>query len=241
MKSAALWTALLFCVGMHAQAPTSMIPHLSKEPDFRPGPLRKIEGLNSAQQKAVEDHIRRTERRNGELKVLIDRNQIGLRSSEALHRLFPDDRFVAVTSVYQATTDAAKKYSIPGPLTYTFALNQKGNDAMPNRTGYLEEYGALLHSHGIKLNDEASAALVRSALQDIYGFGMGGKDVRRAESQWYLGYDKHPWRAISSYEEIREASYYVVNTNSEGVVTSGRLVNQVLERRKTASASGHSN
>jgi len=61
---------------------------------------------------------------------------------------------------------------------------------------------------------------------------MGGKDVRQSESQWYLGYDEHSWRAISSYEEIREASYYVLITNAEGLVTNGRLVNAVLERRK---------
>ena len=234
MKSAALLTALLICVGMQAQAPTSVIAGFP-QPDFSPGPLRKIEGLNSAQQAAVEDYIRRTERRTGELKILIDRNQVSPRTSEALQKLFPDDRFVAVTSVYEATTDAAKKYSIPGPLTYTLALDQHGTDAMPNRTGYMDEYGALLHSHAIKISDEASAALVGSAMQDIYGFGMGGKDVRHGDSQWYLGYDEHPWRAISSYEEIREASYYLVNRNAEGLVMSGRLVNQVLERRKTTS------
>lgn len=234
MKSAALWAAVFFSLAGHAQAPASMIPGFPKEPDFRLGPLRKIDGLNSAQQKAVEDYIRGAERRNGELRVLVDRNQIVLRSSEALHKLFPDDRFVAVTSIYQATTDARQKYSIPGPLTYTLALDQNGNDAMPKRTGYLEECGALLHSRGIKVNDETSAALVRSAMQEIYGFGMGGHDVRRSKSQWYLGYHKHDWRAISSYEEILEASYYVLITDAEGLVTSGWLVNEVLERRKTS-------
>jgi hypothetical protein len=232
IKFPALWTALLLCIGVHAQAPTSMISELLKEPDFSPGPLRKIDGLNSAQQKAVEDYIRRAERRNGDLRILVDRNQIVPRSSEALHRLFPDDRFVAVTSVYQATTEAAKKYSIPGPLTYTLALDQNGNDIMPQRSGYLEEYGALLRSRGIKVDDAASAALVRSALQEIYGFALSGEDSCRSESHWYLGYHEHAWRPISSYEEIREASYYVLTTNAEGAVTSGRLVNEVLERRK---------
>jgi len=231
-KSATLWSALFLCIGAYAQAPTSMIPELSNEADFSSGPLRKIEGLNSAQQKAVEDYIHRAERRNGDLRILVDRNQIVSRSSEALHRLFPDDRFVAVTSVYQVTSDAAKKYSIPGPLTYTLTLDQNGMDIMPRRTGYLEEFGALLHSRGIRVDDVTSAALVRSAMQEIYGFGMGGEDVRRGESQWYLGYHEYPWRPISSYEEIREASYYVLITNAEGVVTNGRLVNEVIERRK---------
>ena len=231
MKSSALWTALFFGLGVQAQAP---IPGLSKEPDFYSGPLRQIEGLNSAQQKAVADYILRAERRNGGLRVLVDRNQIVLRSSEALHRLFPDDRFVAVTSVYQATSQAQKKYSIPGPLTYTLALDQNGNDVMANLTGYLEEYGALLHSRGIKVDDATSAALVRSAIEDIYGFALGGEDVRRSKSQWYLGYNQHPWRATSSYQEIREASYYFLITNAEGLVTNGRLVNEVLERRKVS-------
>jgi hypothetical protein len=105
---------------------------------------------------------------------------------------------------------------------------------MANRTEYLAEYGALLHSRGIKVDDATSAALVRRALEEIYGFALGGEDVRRSKSQWYLGYNQHPWRATSSYEEIREASYYVLITNTEGLVTKGRLVNEVLERRKVA-------
>jgi hypothetical protein len=216
---------------MQAQAPPDPGVRFLNQPDFNPGPLKKIDGLNPAQQQAVADHVKKIERRTGELKVLVDRNGILLRSSEALRTLFPDDRFVAVTSVYQPSPDATTKFSIPGPLTYVLVLDQDGKDGMPNRTGYLEEYGDLLHAHRIKVTDDVSAVLVRSALSDIYGFGMGDKNVRHCESQWYVGYREYPFRAISSYEEVREASYYLVATDSDGVVKSGRLVNEVLERR----------
>jgi hypothetical protein len=73
--------------------------------------------------------------------------------------------------------------------------------------------------------------MVRAALTDIYGIGMGSKNLHHGDSEWFLGYREYPFRAISSYEEIREASYYRLTIASDGVV-SGRLVNEVLERRQ---------
>jgi hypothetical protein len=112
-------------------------------------------------------------------------------------------------------------------------LDQDGKNGMPDRTGFLEEFADLLYEQKINISDEASAALVRSALSDIYGFGMGDKNVRHSDSEWFLGYREYPFRAISSYEEVREASYYLLRTDPDGIVISGRLVNEVLERRKT--------
>jgi hypothetical protein len=226
-----LFAVLLLSAGVQAQTPP-LVSTFVKEPDFSAGPLKKIEGLNLAQQQAVDDYVQKGERRTGELKVLADRNGIALRSSDALRTLFPNYRFVSVLWVYQADPQARSKYSIPGPLFFTLALDENGKNAMPNRTGYMEEYGDLLHAHRIKVTDDVSAVLVRSALSDIYGFGMGDKNVRHCESQWYVGYREYPFRAISSYEEVREASYYLIKTDSDGVVKSGRLVNEVLERRK---------
>ena len=227
-----LFAILLLSAGVQAQTPPYLASTFLKEPDFSAGPLKKIEGLNPAQQQAVDDYVQKGERRTGELKVLADRNGITLRSSDALRALFPNYRFVSVLWVYQADPQARNKYSIPGPLSFTLALDANGKNAMPNRTGYLEEYGDLLRAQRIKVTDEASAVLVRSSLSDIYGFGMGDKNIRHGESQWYVGYREYPFRAISSYEEVREASYYLIKTDSDGVVKSGRLVNEVLERRK---------
>jgi hypothetical protein len=232
MRAFVFLSALFLCACAQAQAPPGYSPDFLKQPDFSPGPLKKIEGLNSAQQQAVDDYVQKGERRTGELKVLADRNGIALVASEALRKLFPDCHFVAVPWVYQADPQAMNKYSIPEILSFTLVLDENGKNAMPARTGYLEEYGQLLHAEKIKITDEGSAVLVRSALSDIYGFGMGDKNVRHSESQWYVGYRENPFRAISSYEEVREASYYLVTTDSEGVVKSGRLVNEVLERRK---------
>ena len=231
---------LLLSAGVQAQMPSDVASTFVKEPDFSAGPVKKIDGLNSAQQQAVDDYVQKGERRTGELKVLADRNAIMLRSSEALRTLFPSYRFVSVLWVYQADPQARNHYSIPGPLSFTLALDENGKNAMPNRTGYLEEYGDLLTAHRIKVTDKASAALVRSALTDIYSFGMGTSDVppsapdnvRHNSSEWYLGYEEHPFRAVSSYEEVREASYYLLRTDPDGVVISGRLVNQELERRR---------
>ena len=232
LMKAALLVVLFLSACVQAQAPPDLSTRLLKQPDFSPGPLKKIEELNPMQQQAVDDYVQKDERRTGELKVLADRNGIAVVRSEALRRLFPAYRFVSVPWVYQADPQARNKYSIPGPLSFTLVLDENGKNAMPARTGYLEEYGDLLHAEKIKITDEASAVLVRSALSDIYGFGMGDKNLRHSESQWYVGYREYPFRAISSYEEDREASYYLVTTDSDGIVKSGRLVNEVLERRR---------
>src|SRR5579864_1548426 len=114
-----LFAVLLLSAGVQAQTPP-LVSTFVKEPDFSAGPLKKIEGLNPAQQQAVDDYVQKGERRTGELKVLADRNGIALRSSDALRTLFPNYRFVSVLWVYQADPQARSKYSIPGPLFFTF-------------------------------------------------------------------------------------------------------------------------
>lgn len=193
-------------------------------------PAQRINGLNPDQQKAVDDYVRQGERPTGELRILA--KYIALYSSETLRTLFPRYKFVAVTWIYEADATASHKYSIPGPITHTLVLDENGKNQMPKRTGYLDEYADLLRAEKIKVTDEASAALVRSAFTDIYGIGMGSADLRHGNSEWFLGYKEWPFRAVSSYEEVREASYYLIVVDTSGQVVSGHLVNDVLERRK---------
>lgn len=199
--------------------------------------VQRFDGLNAKQQSAVETYIRQNERPTGELRVLADRKRIAVLSSEALRTLFPEYRFVAVTWITQADPSALHKYSIPGPILHTLVLDVDGRNCMPNPSGYLEEFGDLLHTAHVKVTDAKSAALVRSALIEIYGTGMSSEDLqttdlRHEKSQWLLGYHEWPFRAISSYEEVREASYYLIAVDARDLVISGRLVTQVLERRK---------
>lgn len=195
-------------------------------------PVPKIDGLTPEQQKAVDDYVRQGERPTGELKILADRKNIAVHSSEALQTLFPRYKFVVVTWIYEADAAAFHKYSIPGPMPYTLVLDENGKNGMPKRTGHLDEYADLLRAERIKVTDEASAALVRSAFTDIYGIGMSSTDLRHGNSEWFLGYREWPFRAISSYEEVREASYYLILVDASGLVVSGHLVNEVQERRK---------
>jgi len=60
--------------------------------------------------------------------------------------------------------------------------------------------------------------------------------VRHENSNWLLGYQEFPFRAISGYEEIREVSYYLVSVDPDGFVISGRSVIKELERRKLKGA-----
>jgi hypothetical protein len=214
-------TVLLLCVVVPGQASFGL--NLER--------LQNAE-LNSEQQKAVDDYIRQHERPTGDLKVVADRRRITVRSSEALRTLFPHYRFVAVPWLYEAAPEAVHKYSIPWTLTYTLVLDENGRNCMPRRTGAREEYADLLRAERVKLTDEVAAALVTAAYTDISGVGMSSTNLRHRSSDWFLGYSEWPFRAISSYEEVREASYYLISTDSSGFVISGNLVNDVLERRK---------
>ena len=60
--------------------------------------------------------------------------------------------------------------------------------------------------------------------------GMSSENRRRGASEWLLGYREYPFRAVSSPEEVREASYNLLETASGGLVLRGELVIETLER-----------
>lgn len=199
--------------------------------------VQSLDGLNAMQLGAVEDYIRQNEKPIGEFRVLADRKRIAVLSTEALRVLFREYRFVTVTWIYEVDPAALHEYSVPGPTVQTLVLDGNGRNCMPKRTGYWEEFGDLLRVAHVRVTDGKSAALVRAALIATYGTGMSSDDLRKTDaghegSQWLLGYQEFPFRPISSDEEIREASYYLITVDAGGVVASGRLVNQVLERRR---------
>jgi len=223
MRFAVVLSLLFACAGVPAQNPATTSSDVPK-----------VEELNAAQQKAVEDYIRQSERPTGELRWIADRRMVVF-SSEALRTLFPGFRFVAVTWITEFDPAAMHKYGIPGPIVETLVLDADGRNRMPKHTGYQEEFGDLLHAERVRVTDATSAAMVRSALTSIYvGWGQDDlriSDLRHENSNWLLGYHEWPFRAISSYEEVREASYYLISVDAMGFVVSGRSVRQVLERR----------
>jgi len=199
----------------------------------------KLEGLNPAQQLAVEDYVRQHERPTGEIRWIANR-RMQVFSSDALRALFPSLRFLAITWITEADEAALHKYSIPGPILETVVLDTNGKDRMPHHTGYGEEFGDLMRAEHIKITDATSAAVVRSALRALSAGtsadDLRTTDVRHENSNWLLGYQEFPFRAISGYEEIREVSYYLVSVDPDGFVISGRSVIKELERRKLKGA-----
>jgi hypothetical protein len=193
----------------------------------------RMEGLNAEQTKAVEEYIQENERPVGEMTIVADRKRIALRSSEALRTLFPKYRFVAIPWKYAVSPGATGKYSVPiSPLFQTLALDRNGRNCTPKPIANQAEYADFLRVEQIKITDEVSAARVMSAFGDIYGIGVSSTNLRHGQSEWWLGYRESPFRAISSYEDVREASYYLISIDSNGFVVGGRSVNEVLERRK---------
>jgi hypothetical protein len=197
--------------------------------------IPKLEGLNAAQQRAVEDYVRQTERPTGELRWIADR-RMAVFSSEALRKLFPSFRFVAIRWTTEADPAAVNKYSIPGPIVQTLALDQEGRDRLSKHTGLEKEFGELLHMERVRVTDVTSAAIVRSAFAEIHAGGgaddLRTTDLRHENSNWLLGYHESPFRVISGYEEVREVSYYLISVDPNGFVVSGLSVTEVLERRK---------
>ena len=195
----------------------------------------RVEGLNFAQQKAVEEYVLQNERPTGELRWVADR-RMRVFTSEAPRTLFPNFRFLAIQWITEADPAVLHKYSIPGPIVETLVLDEDGGNCMPNRTGDRKEFGDLLRTEHVKITGATSAAMVRSALSAIdVGWGtddLRTNDLRHENSNWLLGYREWPFRAISSYEEVREASYYLISVDKNGFVVSGRSVREVLERRK---------
>jgi len=224
MRFAILLTVLLACGGAPGQ-----------NPSMTPSDVPKLEGLNAAQQKAVQDYVQQHERPTGELRWIANQRMVVF-SSEALRTLFPRFRFVAIRWITEADPAALHKYSIPGPIVETLVLDEEGRNCMPNRTGDRKEFGDLLRTEHVKVTDATSAAMVRSALSAIdVGWGtddLRTNDLRHENSNWLLGYREWPFRAISSYEEVREASYYLISVDKNGFVVSGRSVREVLERRQ---------
>jgi hypothetical protein len=223
MRFAIVLTVLLACTTATAQNPATTRSDVPK-----------LEGVNAAQQKAVEEYVQQSERLTGELRVTADRRMVF--SSGVLATLFPRFRFVAIRWITEADPAASHKYNIPGPIVETLVLDEAGRNRMPKHTGYREEFGELLRMERVQVTDATSAAIVRSALVEIYAGGgtddLRTTDLRHENSNWLLGYHEWPFRAISSYEELREASYYLISVDPSGFVVSGRSVTEVLERRK---------
>ena len=224
MRFAIVLTVVFACGSVAAQNPATTRSDVPK-----------LEGLNAAQQRAVEEYVRQNERPAGELRWIADR-RMAVFSSEALRTLFPRFRFVAVRWITEADPAAFHKYSIPGPILETLVLDADGKNCMPHHTGYREEFGDLVHAERVKITDATSAAVVRSALTAIYAGGSADdlrtSDLRHENSNWLLGYHEWPFRPISSYEEVREVSYYLISVDTNGFVVGGRSVTKVLERRK---------
>lgn len=193
-------------------------------------------GLNAAQRETVAKFVLEHERPTGELKRLAKCNWIAVRTSAALTHLFPHSRFVEVPWIFQLNPAAKNLYSIPFGLFDVFAISDQGpQESIFHSSGNSAEFGLFLHAHGIKVRNKTMADEVARAFADIYGLSLCCNDLRHSQSEWYLGYRESPFRSVSSYEEKRDAFYYRLTVDSNGVVLDGTLVSKVLERRKVES------
>ncbi len=190
-----------------------------------------LNALNEQQKKAVEAYISKREVTSGELIIHAEKDWISVRTSKPLEDLFPNILFVVIPWVYQVTPDAKGKYAIPGGLSDTLALNDQGTvECVFHSTGNREQFAEFLKARPIAVKNDSDAAKVSAALGALYAGGTT-TNLRHGPSEWYLSYQESPFRAISGYEEVREAYYFHLHTNADGFVTGGRLEVETLERR----------
>lgn len=187
--------------------------------------------FSSDQQKSINAYLLAHEQPKAELMVLADRSHIKEFSTKTLKELFPGYSFVVIPWMYKPAPGAQVKYQIPAGLADILAIGDGKTFAFHNSGNY-EEYGAFLHTLGVKVATEDMAAKVTQAFIDIHGLSLCCKNIRRSKAEWRLGYHEDPFRAISSYEEIREAYYYLLTLDDGGVVVSGKLMADEIERRK---------
>jgi hypothetical protein len=212
---------------------TGAQPSYGSNSGVRTGELHE---LTTTQQKSVAEFIHEHEQPNGELTIMADRSKITVNSSKALLDLLPAYRFVLIPWIYSPTTpEAAHKFQIPGPdaAASSLALSDDGKRRI-ELDGNGEEWGKLIHAERVSIRTKAMADKVAAAFFPECYQGASCRNIRQGDSEWRLGYREQPFRPISSYEEIREAYYYRVIIDPSGFVLSGRLVNEVIERRKLA-------
>jgi hypothetical protein len=194
-----------------------------------PAPL---DGLNPNQKRSVSEYIKQHEVLAGELRVLADPDQVWLRSSKVLADLFPEYRFVVVPWIYELDPQAKNKYSIPGGLFDVLAIDEHGIvHSVFYSSGNREQYGEFLKTMRTKVSNNSDAARLGEAMAAIYGDGSSN-NLRHGASEWYLNYQEAPFRAISGYDQVREAYYFHLQTDPQGFVLGGKLEVQTLERRK---------
>jgi hypothetical protein len=199
------------------------------------GPMGLHE-LTASQQKSLDEVIHENEVPGGRSAI---RSRITVRSSKVLGDLFPHYRFVLIPWIYQAASPAAEtKFQIPAPgaAVSEVALSDDGHTRFWLDTGGNggtgEEWGAFLHAERVRVSTAAMADKVAAAFfADSYQSGCC-RNLRRGTSEWLLGYRESPFRAISSYREIREATYYRLTTDPNGIVMDGKLETELLERRR---------
>jgi hypothetical protein len=132
----------------------------------------------------------------------------------------------------ETVNDCCEEHSIPGTISRTLVLDEAGKDFMPYHNGYLEEYADLLRAQRIKVADQASAALVRSRL--LRSTGLEWPPPTRGTETRSGCWDTRSGRFGPLHQTRRcgSSSYYRLSVDADGVVLSGRLLTDVLKRRK---------
>jgi len=190
-------------------------------------------GINERQEKWLNEYIKQKEEKNEDGAYLdVQESYINLIKSEVLSELFKDYIFVGVPYKYKVPKGKKHLYSIPGGLYETIAIDTNGsNTYVFFGHGNYEEFANFLHGHRIKLNTTEDAKKIWKAFCDIHKKGWQGDFIQIDKNKWKLARQVYDFRAISSYEEIKEEYYYLLELAEDKTVVSGRLHSDVVEKR----------
>lgn len=191
-------------------------------------------GMNKKQSEFLNNYIKQEQKRDEHgIYLDIKEENIVLIKTDVLDKLFKDYIFVCIPYELIPPKGKEKVYSIAYGLYKTIAIDENGKNTY-GFFGYgnYEEFADFLRNQHIKVKSKEDAQKIWEAFCHIHQKGWEGDFVQVDENKWKLARQVKDFRSISSYEEIKEEYYYLLELAEDKTVVSGGLHCDIVERRK---------
>lgn len=191
-------------------------------------------GINEKQSESLNNYIKQEQKRDEHgIYLDIKEKNIVLIKTDVLDKLFKDYIFVCVPYELIPPKGKEKIYSIAMGLYETIAIDKNGkNTHVFFAYGNYEKFADFLRDQHIKVKSKEDAQKIWEAFCHIHQKGWEGDFIQTEKNKWKLARQVKDFRAISSYEEIQEEYYYLLELAEDKTVVSGGLHCDIIERRK---------
>ena len=125
-------------------------------------------------------------------------------------------------------------YSIPVGMYTVLVFNNNGQEqSILEGFGNYEGFAFFLQANAIKVESFEDASKIWKAFCEIFQkpWSQDCLFPQETENSWKLCPTTTDFRAVSSYEAVKEEYYYLLELNEAKAVVKGKLVSKVVERR----------